>query len=62
VMLPLEITQPYRSEMSRRKGHFKDKARALLKLVGLEGFDEKYPWQLSGGMQQRVSLCRALDP
>jgi NitT/TauT family transport system ATP-binding protein len=60
VMLPLEITQPYRSEMSRRKGHFKDKARALLKLVGLEGFDEKYPWQLSGGMQQRVSLCRAL--
>ncbi len=60
VMLPLEITQPYRSEMSRRKSHFKDKARALLKLVGLEGFDEKYPWQLSGGMQQRVSLCRAL--
>ena len=41
-----------------------DKARALIKLVGLEGFEEMYPHELSGGMQQRVSLCRALvtDP
>jgi NitT/TauT family transport system ATP-binding protein len=41
-----------------------DKARALIKLVGLEGFEEMYPYELSGGMQQRVSLCRALvtDP
>lgn len=60
VMLPLEITQPYRSQFMQKKSEFRDKARALLKLVGLEGFDEKYPWQLSGGMQQRVSLCRAL--
>jgi len=44
-------------------GHM-DKARALIKLVGLEGFEEMYPHELSGGMQQRVSLCRALvtDP
>ena len=39
-------------------------ARALIKLVGLEGFEEMYPYELSGGMQQRASLCRALvtDP
>jgi NitT/TauT family transport system ATP-binding protein len=41
-----------------------ERTRALIKLVGLDGFDEMYPHQLSGGMQQRVSLCRALvtDP
>jgi len=41
-----------------------ERTRALIKLVGLEGFDEMYPHKLSGGMQQRVSLCRALvtDP
>jgi NitT/TauT family transport system ATP-binding protein len=40
------------------------KARALLKLTGLADFENKYPWQLSGGMQQRASICRALvhDP
>jgi NitT/TauT family transport system ATP-binding protein len=42
-------------------GHV-DKARALIKLVGLEGFEEMYPHELSGGMQQRTSLCRALIP
>ena len=41
-----------------------EKARALINLVGLAGFEEMYPHELSGGMQQRASLCRALvtDP
>ena len=38
----------------------RDRAQALLKLVGLEGFEKKYPRELSGGMQQRASICRAL--
>ena len=60
LMLPLEIVQPYRGRMTREKTQFQDQARALLASVGLEGFDGRNPWQLSGGMQQRASLCRAL--
>ncbi|MBV8030118.1 MAG: ABC transporter ATP-binding protein [Betaproteobacteria bacterium] len=60
VLLPLEIVQPYRSAFSKEKRAFENKAQALLRSVGLEGFGEKYPWELSGGMQQRASICRAL--
>ena len=58
VLLPLEIVQPYRTGYSKEK--YLGKARSLLESVGLQGFTEKYPWELSGGMQQRTSICRAL--
>ena len=60
VMLPLEIVEPHRRQFYRERSRYREQANALLKLVGLDGFGEKYPWQLSGGMQQRASLCRAL--
>jgi NitT/TauT family transport system ATP-binding protein len=65
IMLPLKIVPPFRQRYrAKRKGEFQDRAEALLKQVGLSGFGDKYPWQLSGGMLQRASLCRALihDP
>src|SRR5690606_38127875 len=49
VTLPLEI-------MGYDKARRRERARELLKLVGLERFGRSYPWQLSGGMQQRVSI------
>ncbi len=64
VMLPLEIVQPHRSKLSRDRKAYTQQAEDLLTLVGLKGFGSKFPWQLSGGMQQRSNLCRALihDP
>ena len=53
VMLPLEVMRMPAAERRER-------AMKNLELVGLQGFDTKYPWQLSGGMQQRVSIARAL--
>ena len=57
VLLPVEFAK---LDVAR----YMDKARALIKLVGLDGFEEMFPYELSGGMQQRASLCRALvtDP
>jgi len=60
VMLPLEIVEPYRSHFKQKKAEYEEKARKLLQSVGLAGYEDKFPWQLSGGMQQRASICRAL--
>ena len=54
VMLPLEIMGIARKEREARAARY-------LELVNLTGFENKYPWQLSGGMQQRVSIARALS-
>jgi len=60
ILLPLEIVEPHRSRLRKHKAEYVAKAEALLAQVGLKGQGHKYPWQLSGGMQQRASLCRAL--
>ena len=54
VALPLEI-------MGYSKAEQKERVRRTLELVNLAGFEKKYPWQLSGGMQQRASIARALS-
>jgi NitT/TauT family transport system ATP-binding protein len=53
VMLPLEIIGMSPDERKARAAQY-------LAMVGLSGFERKFPWQLSGGMQQRVSIARAL--
>jgi NitT/TauT family transport system ATP-binding protein len=53
VLLPIEV---HRLDPSG----WEQKARELLALLGLTGFEDRHPWELSGGMRQRVSICRAL--
>ncbi|MGV6811121.1 MAG: ABC transporter ATP-binding protein [Brevirhabdus sp.] len=53
IQLPLEI-------MGYSKAEMKERIKNVLELVDLTGFDKKFPWQLSGGMQQRASIARAL--
>jgi NitT/TauT family transport system ATP-binding protein len=60
LLLPLEIVEPHRRQLGRRRAEYVARANTLLASVGLRDQGEKYPWELSGGMQQRASLCRAL--
>ena len=53
VLLPVRTHGAKRSE-------FLDRANDLIALAGLQGFEQRYPWELSGGMQQRVAICRML--
>ncbi len=58
IMLPVDVRRQSRDDLNHAR------ALNLLKLVGLENFDNRYPFELSGGMQQRAAICRALitDP
>lgn len=60
VMLPLEIVQPHRRRLARNRKEYVQRARDLLSMVDLQAFEDHHPWMLSGGMQQRANLCRAL--
>lgn len=60
VLLPLEVVQPYKRKFRENLPRYTKTAQELLATVGLKDFQSHYPWQLSGGMQQRASLCRAL--
>ena len=60
ILLPLEIVEKHRGRLRRHKAEYVAKAEKLLDMVGLKGFGSRFPWQLSGGMQQRANLCRAL--
>ncbi len=60
VLLPLEIVEPFRSQFKDRRKEYVERAGRLLESVGLGGMESKFPWELSGGMQQRASICRAL--
>ncbi len=60
VMLPFEIVEPHKRRFRQDRAKYVAEADRILTSVGLGTFAEKYPWQLSGGMQQRANLCRAL--
>ena len=56
----MEIVEPHKRRFRRHRAEYVARAMELLETVGLADFADKYPWQLSGGMQQRSNLCRAL--
>ncbi|TVR01606.1 MAG: ABC transporter ATP-binding protein [Spirochaetaceae bacterium] len=53
ILLPIEIRR-------EKVDQYRERAMDLVRLTGLEGFENRAPYELSGGMQQRVSICRAL--
>jgi len=60
IMLPFEIVHPHKRRLRANRKEYTARAQQLLAAVGLGRFADRFPWQLSGGMQQRANLCRAL--
>jgi NitT/TauT family transport system ATP-binding protein len=60
IMLPFEIIEPHKRRLRENRAQYIERVEKLLATVGLGGFGSKYSWQLSGGMQQRANLCRAI--
>ena len=60
ILLPMEVVEPHKRNFRRNRAEYEERAMKLLRTVGLADFARRYPWQLSGGMQQRSNLCRAL--
>ncbi len=56
----MEVVEPHKRRFRRHRAEYEARAMKLLDTVGLADFAKKFPWQLSGGMQQRSNLCRAL--
>ncbi|HTR85181.1 MAG TPA: ABC transporter ATP-binding protein [Reyranella sp.] len=60
ILLPMEVVEPHKRRFRSHRAEYEARAMKLLQTVGLTDFAKRYPWQLSGGMQQRSNLCRAL--
>ena len=60
VLISFEVSPHHRKDYARDKAPFVARAEALLAEVGLLKFKDRYPWELSGGMQQRVNVCRSI--
>ncbi len=60
VLLPFEVSPDFTYLYRKNKQVYIDKAINLLEQVGLKGYEDAFPWEMSGGMQQRASICRAL--